>query len=165
MNETWIVNASPIISLARIGYLDLLSQLTSDALIPDAVAAEILAGVPADPARKAMESGWGHRASPREIPTAVLEWSLGAGESAVLAFALERAGSRAVLDDAAARSCARALEVPVIGTLGIVLQAKRSGLISSASQIIRALQGVGFRLDAEIIRSALAKAVGEPWEG
>jgi predicted nucleic acid-binding protein len=163
VSETWIANASPIISLARIGHLDLLTRLTTELLIPDAVTAEILAGELADPARKALESGWGERASPREIPAAVLEWSLGAGESAVLALALERPGCRAVLDDAAARSCTRALEVPIIGTLGAVLRAKQAGLIPSASQVIRSLQTLGFRLDAGVIRTALL-AAGERWE-
>jgi predicted nucleic acid-binding protein len=164
VNETWIVNASPVISLARVGYLDLLSQLANEVLIPEAVIGEVLVGAPTDPARKVLESGWGRRVSPREIASSVLEWSLGAGESAVLALALERPGSRAVLDDAAARSCARALGVPVIGTLGIVLQAKRSGLIPSASQVIQSLQGIGFRLDTEVIRTALMRATGEQWE-
>ena len=164
VNETWVVNASPVISLARVGYLDLLSPLATEVLIPEAVVGEVLAGAPTDPARKALESGWGRRASPREIPSSVLEWSLGAGESAVLALALERPGSRAVLDDAAARSCARVLGVPVIGTLGIVLQAKRAGLISSASQVIQSLQGIGFRLDTETLRAALLRATGEAWE-
>jgi predicted nucleic acid-binding protein len=163
VNETWIVNASPVIALARIGHLDLLSQLADEVLIPDAVVSEVLAGAPSDPARKVMESGWGGRTSPREMPAAVLEWSLGAGESAVLALALERPGCRAVLDDSEARSCARVLEVPLIGTLGVVLRAKRTGLISSASRVLESLQSIGFRLDPEILRSSLERATGERW--
>jgi predicted nucleic acid-binding protein len=163
LSETWIVNASPIICLAKAGYLDLLSSLTPDVVVPDAVAAEILAGSPADPARKALESGWGHRASPREISVKVLEWGLGAGESAVLALSLEGTGYRAVLDDAAARSCARALEIPTLGTLAVVLRAKQAGLIPSASRVLAALREVGLRLDDKTIRLALERGVGEAW--
>jgi predicted nucleic acid-binding protein len=44
------VNASPLISLATIGRLDLLLAADHDVLIPAAVADEILAGPAADPA-------------------------------------------------------------------------------------------------------------------
>ncbi|HEV2852503.1 MAG TPA: DUF3368 domain-containing protein [Thermoanaerobaculia bacterium] len=106
--ETWIVNASPIITMAKTGQLLLFDQLAS-VVVPGAVADEILKGPPSDPGRKALENGWGRLASPVAIPEAVLEWGLGAGESAVLALALERPDCSAVLDDGAARRCARAL--------------------------------------------------------
>jgi predicted nucleic acid-binding protein len=162
LSETWIVNASPLISLAKAGYLDLLSKLAPHVIVPDAVASEVLAGLPSDPARKALENGWGDRASPRQIPSNVLEWGLGAGESAVLALCLEKSGCKAVLDDAAARSCARALELPLLGTLAVVLRARHAGLIPSASQVMAALREAGLRLDDKTIRSALER-VGEIW--
>jgi predicted nucleic acid-binding protein len=163
LSETWIVNASPIISLAKAGYLNLLSSLSTHVIVPDAVASEVLAGSPSDPARKALESGWGDRASPREIPDKVLEWGLGAGESAVLALCLEESGYRAVLDDAAARNCARALELPILGTLAVVLRARHAGLIPSASHVMAALREAGLRLDDKTIRLALERGVGESW--
>jgi predicted nucleic acid-binding protein len=58
LSETWIVNASPIISLATAGYLDLLDSLAAHVIVPDAVASEVLAGLPSDPARKA-STGFG----------------------------------------------------------------------------------------------------------
>ena len=45
-----VLNASPLIILARAGYLDLLPRLVSPAVIPRAVATEINAG-PADDLR------------------------------------------------------------------------------------------------------------------
>lgn len=72
MNEIWILNASPVITMAKAGYLHLFDQLAAKLLIPDAVVREILAAPPSDPARKALESGWGERASPREVPLTVL---------------------------------------------------------------------------------------------
>ena len=96
--ETWIVNASPIITMAKAGHLQLFDQLAT-VLILDAVVREILKGPLSDPARKVLESGWGRRISPIPIPEAVLEWGLGAGESAVLASALVRPQGSAILDD------------------------------------------------------------------
>ena len=162
MSDLWIVNSSPIITLAKAGYLQLLDQLAS-VLVPEAVAREVEAGPAADPARKALESGWGSRAAPQGIPGSVLEWGLGAGETAVLALALEEKGRTAVLDDAAARSCARALGVPLLGTLAVVLRAKQTGLISSAAQVAAALVEAGLRLDDETLRKALEHGAAERW--
>jgi predicted nucleic acid-binding protein len=77
---------------------------------------------------------------------------------------LEIQGSLAVLDDAAARKCARTLSVPLIGTLGAVLRAKRLGLIPAAAEVVRALRAAGLRLDDETIRISLQRAVGERWD-
>ena len=163
MSETWVLNASPVITMAKAGYLHLFDQLAARLLIPEPVAREILAAPPSDPARKALESGWGERMAPGEVPLTVLEWGLGSGESGVLALSLEHPGCTAVLDDAAARRCARVLRVPMIGTLGAVLRAKRMGLIASASQAIVALRAAGLRLDDDTIRLSLQRAVGETW--
>ena len=54
MRVTWVVNASPLISLAKIGRLDLLSAAEREVLIPAAVAKEILAGPAGDPASVAL---------------------------------------------------------------------------------------------------------------
>jgi hypothetical protein len=51
--ETWILNASPIITLAKVGYLSLFDDLPSTFLIPEAVSREILNG-PISDARPAL---------------------------------------------------------------------------------------------------------------
>lgn len=160
--ETWIVNASPIITMAKAGHLQIFERLAT-VLVPDAVVREILQGPSSDPARKVLESGWGQRISPSAIPETVLEWGLGAGESAVLALALDRPQCSAVLDDGAARRCARALNLPFLGTLGAVLRAQRAGLITSATPVLKALQAAGLRLDTKTIRVALERVSGEQW--
>jgi len=162
LSDLWVVNASPIITLAKAGHLHLLDQLAS-ILVPAAVAREIAAGPASDPARRALEDGWGVHAAPREIPDSVLEWGLGAGESAVLALSLENSERAAVLDDAAARRCARTLGVPILGTLAVVLREKQAGLISSASQVAAALVQAGLRLDDETLRKALERGAAESW--
>ncbi len=57
MRDTWIVNASPLISLAKIGHLDLLRSGDREVLIPSAVAEEILSGPAGDPASVALTAG------------------------------------------------------------------------------------------------------------
>ncbi|MBN1910075.1 MAG: DUF3368 domain-containing protein [Pirellulales bacterium] len=157
------MNASPIITLAKIGRLSLLHDLCRELLVPEAVVAEILAGPSSDPARRSIEAGWGARAAAGNVASDLLEWGLGAGETAVLALAMERKQATAVLDDAAARLCARAFGLDVIGTVGVVLRAKKRALISSVADEITALRGAGLRLDDAMVRAVL-NSIGEAWE-
>jgi predicted nucleic acid-binding protein len=163
VSDIWVVNASPVIALAKVDRLYFLHDLCRELLVPEAVVAEILTGPPSDPARQAFERGWGLAAAPHHISPDLLEWGLGMGETAVLAVAMERKPATALLDDAAARTCAKALGIEVIGTLGVVLRAKRKALIPSASDVLKALRTAGFRLDDEVVRSALQR-IGETWE-
>lgn len=163
MSKGWVLDASPIITLAKVGHLDLLVELASDIGIPLAVIREITAGPEGDPGQRALKSGWGKRMAASYIRPEVLGWSLGAGESEVLSVALEKSGWTAVIDDAAARACARSLDVPVIGTLGVVLRAKRRGMIASAAKVIRELRDAGLYIDDQFIRAVLKQVVGEDW--
>jgi predicted nucleic acid-binding protein len=162
LNEVWVVDSSPVIILAKAGRLNLLEQLSADLLIPLPVRDEILEGPPSDPAWKALRSGWGQIVVPGPVPGAVLEWGLGAGESSALALALAEPGRAAVLDDAAARACARTLGVRYLGTLAVVLRAKQAGLIESAANMMVTLRQAGLRLDEGTLRTALER-IGERW--
>ncbi len=162
MSETWVVNASPVIVLAKISHLALLEAPLRRLLVPDAVIAEILAGPPSDPARRAVEGGWGQRVTTPSVPAEVAVFGLDSGEMEVLAVALQYAPSTAVLDDRAARKGAAVLGLSVIGTVGIVVRAKREQRIPSAAAVIADLRAVGLRLDEALIRDVLAP-VGESW--
>lgn len=162
MSDIWVANASPLIALATAGCLDLLERSCREVLVPLPVVEEVLAGPPSDPARQAIEAGWGHRVECSPAPLAIVEWGLGEGETAVLALAVERKLT-AVLDDAAARTCAKAIGIRLIGTLGVVLRAKNKGIIYSAADVLRTVRDAGLYLDNDSIRAAL-KGVGEVWE-
>jgi predicted nucleic acid-binding protein len=159
VSDVWIVDASPLIALAHANALHLLEEPPARLVVPEAVAAEIMAG-PDDPARRAVVSGWGSRQA-ATVPEKVAEWGLGQGESAVLAVALELRGT-AVLDDRNARRCARVLGVPVIGTFGVIGRAKKHGLIPAARPVIQAVVDAGLYYSDDAIRSLLAQ-VGESW--
>lgn len=155
MAETWVVNASPLILLAKVGQLALIEKLSPGFIIPTAVVAEILAGPDDDPARKHLESDWGRRITPSAISSSIIEWGLGAGESSVLAVALEMAPAIAVLDDAAARAAAASLGIHLIGSIGVIIRAKHAGLLNQVKPVLSDLQQAGLFLDSTLIQKAL----------
>jgi predicted nucleic acid-binding protein len=162
MSERWVLNASPLIVLARAGLEDLLSKLPEQVVLPQAVETEIQAGPAGDPARLALAAG---KFSLVDAPLReeILTWDLGRGETAVLSYALSNPGWIAILDDRAARTCARSYSIPCKGTLAVVIQAKQEGEIDSAASVMRSLQAAGFRLDETVVRQALKQTVGEDW--
>lgn len=164
VTEKWVINASPVIALGRIGQVELLAHLPQKAVIPQAVKEELLNAPEGDPARAVIEGGLFEIVETPPPPSEILAWDLGKGETAVLTFALSFPDWVAVLDDRAARRCARSLSIPLTGTLSVVILAKQHGLIDSAAQILHALQSADFRLDDHMIRDALARTVGEKWE-
>ena len=161
--EKWVVNSSPIIALGRVGQIKLITGLSQKAVMPQAVKEELLNAPIGDPARTAVESGLFEIIETPPPPPEILAWGLGKGETAVLSYALASPDWVAILDDSAARRCARSLSIRLTGTLSVVILAKQHGLIESAAQVLRALQNNEFRLDDTIIREALAKTVGENW--
>ena len=163
MAKRWVINASPLIVLAKIGQVALLSTLADEIVIPDAVVREINAGPSNDPARNWLAEPKLPVVNVSHLPAELLAWDLGAGETAVLAHALANPGWTAVLDDNAARNCAHSFGVPVKGTLAVVILAKQQGLIPSAADLIRQMQQHEYRIHDAIVREALAQTVGEQW--
>jgi len=163
VTERWVLNASPLIVLARVGQEHLFHILADEVVVPRAVAVEIEAGPADDPARQVIAGGYLAIVEAAPVPE-ILAWDLGAGETAVLSYALRKPGWTVVLDDAAARKCAQSFGLRLKGTLAVVILAKQRGLIPSATDVLRSLLDIGFRLDENIIREALSRTVGEKWE-
>jgi predicted nucleic acid-binding protein len=149
----WVVNASPLILLARVDRLDLIERLAPGVAVPDAVVSEIRAGQLKD-ATASRALAW---AQPYHVPDVPLV--LGAGESQVIAHCIGRP-RWAILDDLAARRCAAAHDVAVVGTLGVVLRAQKSRYIEHARPVVEALRAAGMFMDDAFMNDALSR-VGE----
>jgi predicted nucleic acid-binding protein len=102
-------------------------------------------------------SPWIEVVSPPLVPEQILGWGLGPGESSVLALAYANQGMEAIIDDLAGRRCASLLGIPVRGTLGIVLAAKKRGVIPQARPIIETLIRSGMYLSRTVIEEALRR--------
>lgn len=156
-----VVNASPLIFLSRASLLDLLKIISEQIFIPDAVVTEIQQYGKNDITVKAVsKTNWLKVIDTPPIPKVIQDKSLGAGESAVLTWSYLNPGTEVIIDDLAARRCASALGIPVRGTLGIVLVAKKRGEISAARPILEQLCQAGMYLSQSVINQALSE-VGE----
>jgi predicted nucleic acid-binding protein len=150
-----------LIFLTKVGLLEVLREPGVPVLVPDAVLAEVSKFGPNDPAVEAVEqSAWMQVVVTPSIPNVVLVWDLDAGESAVLAVALEEPDSMAILDDQAARRCARVLNVQTQGTLGLVLVAKQQGLVPAVRPLLDQLPAAGMYM-SDWLESQILAAAGE----
>jgi predicted nucleic acid-binding protein len=157
------VNSSPLILLGRISRLDLLPAIAERVVIPHSVLGELSVKDGTDWLATTVTAIPGFEiVDDSQIPATVARWDLGAGESAVLAYCLLNPGYRAVLDDQKGRRCARSLGVALLGTLGVVVEARRQGLIPVARPIVAAIRGAGYYIEDELIAAALQE-IGEDW--
>ena len=157
-------DASPLIGLAAAGAFDLLRRLFERVAVTAAVRDEVLAGGARPGARElteAIESGWIKVAAVR--PDRERFTDLGAGEASTLVLAIEHPGRCLVLmDDPLGRAHARAHGIAVTGLAGVLLAAKRAGLISSVGPFLERLERSDFRLSEELIRIVLEQAGEAP---
>jgi len=78
------------------------------------------------------------------------------GEIAAISLALERRADWIVLDDSDARKVARTLGLRIIGVLGLIVWAKRHGLVPNIATAISDLQNrTNFRLSPDLVSQVL----------
>ncbi|WP_045222031.1 DUF3368 domain-containing protein [Desulfonatronum thioautotrophicum] len=162
MSRVHVLNASPLILLGKADLLRVVSPLAELWLIPEGVAAEVEIKKPLSGYIAGLEScSKATRESVRQIHPLVAAWDLGNGESEVLTLAIEHGGKcKAVLDDLQARKCANLFGVPLVGTLGLLVMAKRVGLVKSIRPEIEKLIGIGLRIDP-VLLSGVYQKIGE----
>jgi predicted nucleic acid-binding protein len=154
-NRPVVLNNTPLVALWSLGRLDLLRDLYQEALIPRAVEEEFLA-TEASARRKALEDAPWVRIVELSHPRRSLAYTgLDRGEAAVLALAEETDAHLVVLDERKARRYAERMGLSLTGTLGVLLAAKRAGLVGSVSDCISQLLSAGLFLSPELVRRAL----------
>ena len=83
---------------------------------------------------------------------------LGIGEQSVIAYAKIHANCVVGLDDRQARVLAEQLSLKVVGVIGILLKAKRAGLLASIRPFLEVAQTHGFRMAKELYVEAVRLA-------
>ncbi len=143
-----IADTSCLIALERIGRLALLHAVFPEVAAPAAVAEEFGRALPWLRVRDVAD-----RRLVRSLRT-----QLDKGEAEVLALALEHEGCVVLMDEKKGRRVARRLGVDVIGTVGLLLRAKRSGVVPAVRPFMDALATADFRISEALYREALRRA-------
>ena len=151
--ERVVINSSPLIVLFKSQQANLLPQLFTEILVPQAVWDEITTANTEDAASIQLPSvSWARKVEVEATAPEVAAWDLGKGESSVLSQSLlTSANSAAIIDDRAARRCAQTLGIVTIGTGGLLILAKRRGLITSVSPRIQALRDAGLWMSDSLV--------------
>jgi uncharacterized protein len=160
-----VTNTTPLIALAQCDLFSLLQALFGQVLIPPAVYREVVcegdgrAG--AEEAQEAVAEGWlvieGLR-EPADAKRLQQAFLLGDGESEALALARQQSTDVLLLDEARAVRCAREMGLPVLRTVGLLLQAKAQGHLGSVQPALDQLRIAGFRLSESVYQAALRHA-------
>ncbi len=158
--SVWVVNTSPLVFLGHLGRLALLQREGREICIPRAVAEEV-AEKP-DAAAQAVQAACAAWMQVRDVAdrTAVslVQAALHKGEAEAIVLATELQAERLVMDDLDARRFAARCGLKVVGTVGILLSAKRRGEIVSLREEIDRLAALGFRANPRLIAAVLQSA-------
>jgi predicted nucleic acid-binding protein len=148
-----VSDTSPFIALNSIGRLGLLPQLFDTITVPEAVAAEL---------KSVLLPDWVRVVSipvvsiPQSAIPHVREARLGRGETEAIHLALRLRPDRLLLDDGEGRREARRPGLRVTGVLGLLVAAKRIGLLPAVRPEVDTLRTSGFRVSEGLYKELLA---------
>ncbi len=147
-----VANAGPLIALARIGKLELLSAAYAEVLVPDAVYREVTQDPLMPGAHDVAKAHW-LRSAPVTDSRAVarMRFWLDEGESEAIVLAQDRAVPLAI-DERRGRRIAESLGIDITGTVGILLTCKGLGLIDEVMPLLDQLIHKGVRLSVSLLR-------------
>lgn len=147
-----VADSGPIIAFARIGRLNLLRQVAGELVIPHAVYEELTGtGHERPGAAEVARGDWIQRRIVGDhAMVAQLPHVLHAGEREAIVLA-EELQAPLLIDEQRGRNMAIARGVTVLGSLRILIEAKRRGLIDRAQPVLDAMLAAGYWIDEELL--------------
>ena len=161
-----VSDASPIIGLSAVGKLFLLKQLYEKVLIPESVAREIYEGEPGQPGIEELRGAdWiTTQSNGNSFLVRALDGELDKGEAEAIALAIELRADLLLVDERRARKVAGRLGLQVVGVLGVLVEAKRRGLLAAVRPVLDdLLEKAGFRISSDLYR-LVVQTTGEDLE-
>jgi len=129
--------------------LDLLAALYGEFWIPDAVHAEYQRGRTRHPGSPDLDTlTWLRRHS--VVPHSAVPTTLDAGEAEALELALNSSARLILLDERRARQVASSLGLTVAGSLTVLVEAKKRGLITHVGPVIEQMIAQGRRISVQL---------------
>jgi len=159
--EIVVADAGPLIAFGRLRRIDVLAHVFERIVVPRAVFEETQfhPDLPdAEAIVSARDSGLFvvENSSP-DMGSLPPDVELGEGEAVAIALAAER-GHGVLIDEKLGRAVAKVLNLKVIGTVGVLLIARRRNLIPAVKPLLEGLKTSGQRLSDELIQEALRLA-------
>lgn len=157
-NQLLVADTSPLLALARLDFLALLGQLFSSVCVTQTVITECLAKPESSDAIRIKEAVEGSRLIIVDDPVVRSSLKhLDSGEMSVLEYAIQYSAT-VLIDERAGRLAAKAHHLNVVGTLGILLLAKRKGLLPFIKPKIFELKRSGYFISDLLISHVLELA-------
>ena len=148
LQECIVSDSTCLIGLERINRLDIPPQLYNKFWIPAAVSTEIGFSLPWLEVRQVQN----------QTLVSSLRSQVGWGESEAIALSIEIENATILLDDKKARRIAEQFGLPITGTVGMLLKAKRRGVVEAIAPVLDALESAEFRVSPALRRRALELA-------
>lgn len=155
-----ISNATPLIALNKIGKLDLLRQVYKEIIIPYAVYEEVVLDFDAPDDFVQKNNFINVMKIKNEEAKKLFVTSLHKGEVEVMILAKEIKADICIIDDLLARKYAKYYGLQITGTIGIILKAKKLGIITEIRPIMNELIDSDIYIDKKLYNKAL-KIAGE----
>lgn len=149
MLKTIVSDTSCFIILTNIGELDLLQRTFGEIITTKEVLQEFGEELPNWIIVKSATDKYRQQ---------ILETQVDRGEASAIALALEFPESIIILDDYKARKVAENLGLEITGTIGVIIIAKKRGIINSIKPYLEKIRATNFRLSEEIEKQALKEA-------
>lgn len=158
-NKSIVVNTSPWIALSICGKVSLLKELYSEAYLPVGVKDEIMEGAKKGPGIEELKiCKWLKIGKIKDAEKINFLYELSRGEAEVMILAKERNIRQVLIDEKVARLQAKILGLEVIGTLGLLLKAKKLKVISSVKPLVEKMVQGGIWIDKDLIKGILREA-------
>ena len=157
-----VADTGPLIALAKLERLPLLTALFAEVHIPKIVLAEATAKRDRADAGAIHAFAMAHAQLGETIDSPLAKRLLGLlddGETQALVLA-KQLDCAVLMDEKRGRQVARHHGIPTIGVLGVLLQAKHQRHIHALSPMVSRLQGSGYRLSEGLV-TAVLKLAGE----
>ena len=152
-----IVNTTPLIALCHVGQLDILKKLYGGIMIPQAVYGE-LSEKKESICKKQVDDAldWIRvEKIENEMAKSMFKTQLHDGEVEVMILAKEKNSDIVIIDDANAKKHAKYLKLPVTGTFGVLIKAKRQGHISELKPIIQQMIDKNIYISEKLMKLCL----------
>jgi len=152
-----VADASALIALATCDSLALLEAIFGDVLVPEAVHNEVTSFEKPQSVR--LQAYLKGKVRPVDMQHYVyLDAFADAGETQAMLLYKEMAADFLLIDDKRGRRVAKINQIKTIGSLGVLLQAKRAGLIPCIAPLIEQIAASPFFMRETLIQSVLELA-------